>query len=291
MTRSSLALTLVAAFLATTALGAADAQAGRKKHRRRPAAPVVTAANARALGELMGPFKFGMTTKEILKVLAKQIDEKYAEKIKATEDVYKQDQLRRDKQAELNRVKKSYIEFKGKKTGWDVSIIDDQFAHNTDESMMVFWENEPGSGKDQRRFFFFKDGHLYKMFIALNSGMLKGEQRNFGYFQDIMVKRYGTGTVRTVKDRDGAEHAAGIDWRTKSYHVSALDKLEFHGSFCLVIADPATEKQVADLRAANAPPPRTNKVIDSVTNGDGTEPDDPSLDENKATLDAILKSK
>src|SRR5688500_10127835 len=99
MTRST-AVALLAAL--TLSAAAADAGAAKKK-RAKPAA--IQKVDARAIGELMGPFKFGMTPKQVLGVLAKQIDEKYAERIKTTEDVYKQDQLRRQKQVEIDRIR------------------------------------------------------------------------------------------------------------------------------------------------------------------------------------------
>jgi hypothetical protein len=261
---------------------ATSAEAAKKK-RKKPEA--MQKVDARALGELMGPYKFGMSSSDVLKVLAKEIDKKYADRIKASEDVYKQDQLRRERQGELDRIKKTRVEFKGEKTGWDVSIIDDQFGHNTGESMMVYWENEPGSGKDQRRFFFFHEGQLYKMFIAMNSGMLKGEQRTFGYFQNIMEARYGKGRVVPEQGKTSAY----IDWRSRDHHLRAIDKLEFHGSFCLMLADPSVEARVEELRAANATPPKRNQVIDNLLGEGKDEPANPSLDDNKGAVDAILR--
>jgi hypothetical protein len=122
------------------------------------------------------------------------------------------------------------------------------------------------------------------MFIALNSGMLKGAQRNFDYFKNIMQSRYGAGKLITEKERPVA-----IDWRTRDFHVRALDKLEFHGSFCLVIADPSVEATVDAQRAANKQPEKRNQVIEGVVAGDGKEPENPAIDENKAAVDAILR--
>ena len=98
--------------------------------------PMVTADHKKALAEKFGGFKFGMTKDEILKVLQKQIDDRFEEKIKATTDVAAQDKLRKEKKSELARTSGTYVEFNGKKTGWDVSIIDGEFAHGTGESMM-----------------------------------------------------------------------------------------------------------------------------------------------------------
>jgi hypothetical protein len=266
----------------------ADALAGKKKSKAKPKAAATAAfkGDAKALGELMGPYKFGMTSKDILGILSKQIGDRYKEKIAATTDVYQQDKLRRDRQAELDRIKKSFVEFKGSKTGWDVSIIDDQFAHNTDESMMVHWENDPASGRDQRRFFFFHDGRLYKMLIALNSSQLKNEQRTFDYFRGLMEARYGKGSVKSAKDIDGVDRPIGLDWRSKSHHVSALDKLAFYGSFVLVVADPGQESTLASIRQQNAKPKSKNAALQTVLEKDD---DQLGLEDNKASSDAVLK--
>lgn len=282
--RRNLWIALFAVFFALTTMSAGDAEARRKRRKRKKKAAAAK-INVRALGELMGPFKFGMSKEQVLKILAKQIAERYKEKIAATTDVYEQDKLRRARKKEIARIKRSYTEFTGKKTGWDVSIIDDQFAHNTSESMMVFWENEPGSGKDQRRFFFFHDGRLYKMFIALNSSMLKDQQRSFAYFQNLMERRYGPGKVEFKTDRKGVESPVAIDWHTRKYHVKAIDKLSFYGSFVLVIGDPDTEALVAEARDANRKPKKSNAILDAVVADDDDEL--PSLESGKAAVESI----
>jgi len=285
--RTNLRRIAVTLFAALFALGltASDSEARRKGKRKGKKKAVAANVNAEALGELMGAFKFGMTKDDVLKVLAKQISDRYEEKVKETTDVYSQDKLRRDKKKEVARIKKSFTKFAGKKTGWDVSIVDDQFAHGSDESMMVYWENEAGSGKDQRRFFFFHDGRLYKMFIALNSSMLKGEQKNFAYFQNIMSARYGDGTTRYETDRNGVETPAALAWKTSKFRVEALDRLSFYGSFVLVISDPATNSVIAEARELNKRPKKSNAVIDSVLEGDE---DVPSLDANKAAVESLI---
>lgn len=289
--RRSVIAAFVGAFALTCAF-AGDADAGKKK-RRKKAAPAAAAAlkvttgdHASELAKLMGDYKFGMSSKQILNVLGNQINASFEERIKGTTDVYAQDKLRRMRTTELARIKKSYVEFKGVKGGWDVSIIDDQFAHNSDESMLVHWENQ--GGMDQRRFFFFRDKKLWKMFIALNSKGLKDEQKSFSYFQGLMEARYGGGKVVMAKDIDGVERPMGLEWRTKSHHVTALDKLSFYGAFCLVIADPAVEKELIAVRAANAKAKVANTAMKSVYESD-KEDDTPGLDENKAAVDALLR--
>src|ERR1700704_2267137 len=74
----------------------AAAAPAAKKAKPRKLTPV-SAAHKKALAELYGGFKFGMTKDEVIAVFSKQLDERYDEKIKATTDLAAQDRLRRDK--------------------------------------------------------------------------------------------------------------------------------------------------------------------------------------------------
>ncbi len=277
--------TFFAAFFLVACLtpSVADAKRRKKRNRKRPVAAKV---NTQALGQLMGPFAFGMSKDKILKLLSQQLDERYADKIKETNDVYQQDKIRLQKKNALKKIRSSYREFKGAKTGWDVSIIDDQFAHNTGEAMLVYWENN-ADGKDQRRFFFFHDGELYKMFITLDTSMLPEGQRSFEFFKGLMTKRYGAGKIVTEKKRSGEEIPVLVDWQSPKFHVQAIDKLHFYGIFCLSIANPKVESIVMTARDANKEAKKSNAVINSMLEGDNDAP--PSLDMNKGAIDRSIK--
>src|ERR1044071_1459779 len=156
----------IIALVGSLALGApAAVQAGprpqpaaRKAKQRTPMTP----EHKKALAELFGGFRSGMTKDEVIAVFSKQLDARYEDQIKATTDVAAQDRLRRDKRNEVTRLQQSYVGFEaGKPSPWDVSIVEDELAHNTGESMLERWENQ--GGKNQRRFFFFFEGKLWKM--------------------------------------------------------------------------------------------------------------------------------
>jgi hypothetical protein len=266
----------VAAVLSLVLAAAGDADAGRKKRKKKgkKAAPTMTVEQQKALAGFMGAFKFGMSHKDVIKVVSKQIRERYAEKIAATNDVYTQDKLRRKRDRQIKRFKKSLTKFEGKKTGWDVSIIDDQFRHNTGESMMVHWETH--EGRDQRRFFFFFRGKLYKMFIALNTGAIAGaEGKGFDYFRSLMESRFGPG-----QDVNGK-----VEWRSKKLLANAINKLGLYGTFCLVIADRDVEADLRKVRVANAKAEKKNNIIEAIKD-DGSEPD---IGANSNTIDSIIK--
>lgn len=231
--------------------------------------------NQEEMDKLMDVYRFGMTKAQILSALEAQISDRYDKKIFATSDVYQQDKLRRERDQEIERIKSSYVEFKGKTTGWDVSLIDDQFTHNTGESMLVSWEQI--GGRNQRRFFFFQGGRMYKMVLALDTTMIDKEQRNFETFKGLMIRRYGT--ARELDD--------GLLWATKKYFLIAQDKLTHYDTLCLSISDPGLSRKVMKLRAQHERKekkrsPIIRAMIDTTDEG-------PSLDEGANVIDNILK--
>lgn len=248
------------------------------KARSKPAPKrLVNAQSKKALAELMGSYKFGMSKDDVLGVLAKQVDEKYAEKIEATTDVYAQDQLRREKKKEISRLTASFVSFDGKRTGWDVSLVEDEFAHDTGESMLVHWENQ--DGKNQRRFFFFADGQLYKMVLSLDTSAWPEGKRNFETFRDSMEGRYGAGDV------DGGK----ITWRAKEFEVRAVDKLRTYSALCLVIESPSVVAGLVSKRVEKAgPPKKTSPIINAVIDDGKSTPD---IKSNADTVEAVTNAK
>ncbi len=241
--------------------------------------PVVSAENKKKLvANVMGQFKFGMTKDEVLKTLEKEINERYEEKIKATTDVAAQDRIRKDRKGELARIKSTFVSFElNKPSPWDVSIIEGEFAHGTNEAMMERWENT--SGKNNRRFFFFYDSKLWKMLISLDVSILPEDKKNFETFQGVMQGQYGNGLVEG--DR--------ITWSAGDFEVRAIDKLRAYDALALVIEDPRVRESVLALRKEKAPPPKeTNAVIKAVIDKDNT--DKPDVKSNSGAVDAVIKA-
>jgi hypothetical protein len=285
-----------AALSAVLLIGLGSADAAKKKKKAAPRAKAKTSAsatiknapkaNTQAVASLMGPFKWGMSPDEVGGVIAKQIDEKYQERIKETRDVYQQDKFRKDATREKNALKKTYVKFDGRKTGWDVSIIDKEFGQKNDESMLYYWENDPDTKKDQKRFFFFVDGKLWKMFIAFNSDLFQGKK--FADFQASMETRYGKGADEM---RDDVHFLA---WRSPGYFLRAIDLTQFYGNFCVAIADDSIEQTIHARREERNPKQvKTSVIVDSVTEGKNQKDESkPSLeDPNADVVDRLTGSK
>jgi hypothetical protein len=252
------------------------AKAGKKLPPRKPMA--ISAEHKKALAELYGGFKLGMTKDEVIAVFSKQLDERYEEKIKATTDITAQDRLRQDKKAEVTRLQASYTSFDaGKPSPWDVSIVEDEFAHDTGEAMLERWENQ--GGKNQRRFFFFFDGKLWKMLLSLDVSILPEDKKTFATFRQVMEGKYGAGEVDDGK----------LTWRTPEFEVRALDKLKTYDALALVIEDPRTRKQVDAMRETKATPRSTGSaVIKAVVDPNHT--DHPDVNSNSDAIDTVIRA-
>ena len=277
--RLSLAIALCGALgfgtpsaLAKGARKAAATKAAPKRH------VAISGEHKKALAELYAGFKFGMTKDEVLGILQKQIDQQYEDKIKSTTDIAQQDRYRRDKKAELGRVAGTYVAFDtDQKTGWDVSIIDGEFAHNTGEALMERWENQ--GGKNNRRFFFFFDGKLWKMFLSLDVSILPEDKRNFDTFRAAMESKYGPGDV------DGGR----IEWHAGDFDARAIDRLKDYDALGLSIEDPRVRSQVEARRAEHAPKGKeTPAVIKAVIDPD--HKDHPDVKANDGAVDAVIKA-
>jgi len=238
----------------------------------------VTAEHKKALAELYGGFKFGMTKDEVIAVFSKQLDERYEEKIKETTDISEQDRLRREKRGEVSRLQSSYASFESiKPSPWDVSIVEGEFAHNTGEAMLERWENQ--NGKNQRRFFFFFQGKLWKMFVSLDVSIIPEDKRTFATFQSFMETKYGPGDVDDGK----------ITWRTPEFEVRAIDKLKSYDALALSIEDPRARKELDAVRVAKAPPRQeTNPMLKAVIDTDHS--DHPDVKSNGNAVDDVIRA-
>lgn len=239
------------------ALVATPALAGKKGGAKSHGAP----PNQRAMSELAGKFKWGMTPEDILKIISDDLEVKYAELVKKETDVYRQDQLRKQKQDEVQKIRDSLVKFDGQKSGWDTSIVDKEFGHRNDESMMVMWE------KDQRRFLFFYNGKLYKQFIAFNAEHPVFAGKSFDDFAKLIQNRYGPAEMKMAsmrtKDDVTLDH---LEWPPSGDHTLwAIDQSSFYGNFCLKLQQTSMYSHVERTRAERNPAPTgRSAVIDAV---------------------------
>jgi hypothetical protein len=275
------------ACLSVMLLATSPGEAAAKKPKKVEAAvktPAVPTANEKAVSELMGAWKWGMTIDEVLATLGKQLSEAKAPELAKLTDVYEQTRIRKAIKNDVDGVRKTLVKFEGQRTGWDVSIIEGEFLHKNGESMMHYRETDPGTGRDQQRFFFFHEGRLWKQFIAFNMETYKG--KTFDDFRAAMESRYGKGRPITKVDREGKEKTVAVAWRASNTYLRAIDLMQFYANFCLAFSDAAVEARMDAIRQERQSKISTPRA--SVTDHAG---EDTVVDPNADVIDRITAEK
>ena len=238
---------LSAMLLLMVVFSTAEAEARKARRRGKKKKPaVVSKDSAAAIKKLMGVFHWGQTDDKVLSIIEDQIRASYKPRIRKEQDPLLQDRIRKQMGEDLLKLKQGVVAFKGPQTPWDVSLVEKEFAHKNDESMLVRW------AKDDRRFYFFHRGKLWKIYIAFNSELFRG--KTFNDFQRVMERRFGRAEARWKLDLRGNSEMSHVEWppvgRTS---LLALDETAFYGNFCLVLIDRSGAATVRQARAMNAP--------------------------------------
>ncbi len=248
---------------ALCALAVASPAAAKKK----PAAavPQASAQTAGAIGKLARGFKWDISHEDAMKIVAADIAARYDDKIKKETIAAKQDLLLKKKNEELEKLKDGYIKFDGQKTGWDVSIVDKEFVHKNDESMLVVVE------ENQRRFLFFWNDRLWKQFIVFSGDHPLFAGKTFDDFADIIQKKYGPASVvfksKRTSDEQTLDH---LEWPPSGdFLLWAIDLTTFYNNFCLSLMKRSALKPIEVARNHNNPQAkRGNAIVDQVLRGD-----------------------
>jgi hypothetical protein len=274
-------LSFLAMLLALTSVHVVSAK-GAKAPKVKGPAPIAKAAEIK---ELKGEYTWGMTPQAVMEKLNAKIDAAYKEKVeKARNDPARSDQVRSLIKADKDRVAKSLVKFDGKKGGWDVSIVDEEFLQNNGESMLYY--KEPKS----TRYFFFSGESLYKMFVAFDKDVVAG--KSFMVFADLMQEKYGKAqavyrevAIHGMKDKVLDTY----QWRSaEGDGLRLVDRSKFYDVYCLVIYDQTVADRQAEVRKNNAANTPTGSFVDSIiTKGSDRDENDNVVD--RITGKEVLK--
>jgi hypothetical protein len=236
-------------------------------------------ATTKGIATLLGKLQFGMSLDDVKKIaLQMPIAAEYAKKIETAKgDAFLQDKIRGEEAATQTAAAKRYHVFEGQKTGWEVSVLDQEFAHNSGESML-----EGLDEAKQRRYYFFKDGRLWKVFIAFKQEAFKG--LDFEQFASRIQERYGPANpIRKVDKYSKKEFLAYLEWPPSSNsQLRALDRSTTYDIFCLVVSNKDVEDRLKDSRKEGvAGKPVKDGLVEGITRS-GDEKDG-----NEAVVDQI----
>jgi hypothetical protein len=281
----ALSLGTAVSFASGPAFAKAKAKAGKGEGGAAPSASAAEVNKLKAvrLGDpKAGVFKWGMKPEEVMAEVKGSIEARFQPKIaQSAQDPGKQQRIRDQMTREVNEVKKSFTKFEGGKSGWDVSIIGQEFQQGTSEAVLVTKEDVW-----TRYFFFFEDG-LYKMFLAFNKDAIAG--KSFNDFGKSMEAKYGRAkeVFRDEKTKGGIKRSLDhYEWSAPGgERLKLVDRSDFYGVYCLVLFESGTHDRVVEKRkVVNPGNVEKDALVEAVT---GKEAASGGKDSNDDIIDRV----
>ncbi len=164
----------------------------RRRRRCRPRRPRRRYPPSRRSWPSCTPAQFELSKGEVLGVLKKQLDQEVRGEDQGDDRHRRRTGCARE-EGRARADQQSWVAFEGKRTGWDVSIVEEEFAHSTGEAMLERWgelrRQEPAPSSSSTR-------ASWKMFVSLDVSILPADKKNFQTFETVMQGQYGPGERR-----------------------------------------------------------------------------------------------
>jgi hypothetical protein len=255
-------LTTLASLLCMLAVGV-EAQRGRRG--RQGASQPAAAPSSEAIQQALGDLRWGMEPRQVHQYFVNRIRERYRERLSKAPGAIEEDRIRHDMNAEIRRLRESYVRFEGERSGWDVSFLQGEFTHGNRESMLVYRD------ENSQNFYFFIQGRLWKWYKAFDASVFRGQ--SFQQFAQAVQGRFGEAAERSGRLTPRGPRQRWLEWQDSNTRLRAIDQTRFYGFYCLVFEDKSTLDRIDELRTNTVEPgnPDSHALVDSVVVEDGEE--------------------
>lgn len=189
------------------------------------------------LSAALGELEWGDTKEDVLKKMKGQLMKEAKKDPKVKRDPLLLQKARKRALDRYARAKKSYTRLEGDNTGYEVSVIADEFSTNNGEAFIRV--------KDEvaQRFFFFVDNKFYKLVVAYNSAYLRNT--DFETFVATSARKYARPTSAEYDDIRGEEQLALVTWESPETTLHIKNKKELFDTYTMVFADRQMLKRLA----------------------------------------------
>ncbi len=193
---------------------------------------------------LMGDFRWGMSRAQVLKVLAKDIETEYNRRQKKAQGAMDQDNARKWRGDQIQALKSNTVAFTtASKHRWGVSLV--QFEYENDSEEEMIWIR---SSATLRKFYFFKNNELWKIFYAYSIDTWPGKPYDEVKEQKLK-KWFGHSPQEKVKqNKDTASVAVKYtEWTAlNNEKIRAFDMTGVHGVVALAVVDGTAERNIGE---------------------------------------------
>jgi hypothetical protein len=188
------------------------------------------------LAAVLGDVKWGDSKDTVLKKMKSQLMSEAKKDPKVKKDPLLMQQARKGALERHKSAEKSYTRLEGENTGYEVSVIADEFSSNNGESFIRVKDSVA------QRFYFFIDGVFYKLVVAYNSSYLK--KTYFESFVALSARKYGRPTTAEYDDIRGEEQLALVSWEDPETALSVKNKKELFDTYTMAFTDRQTLKRL-----------------------------------------------
>ena len=223
--RRNFLLTIVV-FLSFCFFGASTATAKKKTKKK---------AN-HGLAQVLGDVKWGDSKDTVLKKMKSQLMKEAKKDPKVKRDPLLMQKARKGALDRHKRAEKSYTRLQGDNTGYEVSVIADEYSSDNGESFIRVKD------KVAQRFYFFIDGAFYKLVVAYNAAYLRNT--DFESFVAMSARKYGRPTSAEYDDIRGEEQLALVSWEDPETSLSVKNKKELFDTYTMAFTDRQTLKRL-----------------------------------------------
>lgn len=225
------------------------------------------------IADQMKGLPWGMHVRAVAAQFESTIRRSYKETLAAAKGAIEEDRARSKMMREIDDLKKSYVKFDGQRTGFEGTMIENEFTHNNNESLF-YWD----AGKYVEYMFFFNE-RFWKRVRTFRRDSFKADI-SFDDYVATLTNRFGRGLEMFGESGELIE----IKWQNNDTYMSARDQSGFYGVFVLVFAARVTEDNLAKLRPnkgrrSHVPGSQTNSLVEAVTSGD-------AADHNSSVIDS-----
>ncbi|MEE2755829.1 MAG: hypothetical protein VYA30_04175 [Myxococcota bacterium] len=223
---------------------------------------------------ILGELDWGATKQQVLEDAAKRLDEEWRGQVKRL-DSFHLDKLRKSKRDELQRIRDSYRSFSAGTTGLESSIVGGEIVAGENEALLEQTVN------NQARYYFFRDGKLWKIAVVFDASSAKG----FTDFTGILDGSFGRKGKPAKNIRGGKAHR----WTDQMTLATGIDLVEFYHAYLVLFIQRGEGEilQAARLsRQATKPPTVQSALVDDLLSG----PDEAD-EEEENIVDALTGSK
>lgn len=178
---------------------------------------------------------------ELIKAVEGMLQTSNRDRVREATDPHDRDRIQAELAGRVQAFRDSFIEFKGQKTGYNVSVVSGDFAHNAGEAMMVA---PVGRSND---YFFFIRGALWKLVTT------EVTKQSFPAFLVNLTQLYGAPSKVEYRDPDGKTDPVRAHWQDGDFSLEVRARPEY-GAITLSWSRRTVETKLPELRGAAKPP-------------------------------------